>query len=387
MSDRLKQLADAGVSIWLDDLSRERLKTGNLAELVASSSVVGVTTNPTIFASALAKGEQYDEQMRELAAAGSSVGDAIKALTTDDVRHACDVFADTYQASAGYDGRVSIEVEPGLAKDTAGTTAEAADLFKIVDRPNVLIKIPATVEGLPAIASSIAEGISVNVTLIFALERYRGVIDAYFSGLEQAAAKGHDLSGIHSVASFFVSRVDSEVDKRLDVIGGDTATSLKSKAALANARLAYALYQEQFSSERWTALEAQGANRQRPLWASTGVKDPVLPDTLYVAELVVADTVNTMPEKTLQAFADHGEVQGDKVTGTGADAQQVIDQLSAVGVDFDDVVAVLEREGLEKFDKSWTELVETVQTALQDAKEDKASPGQSADPDVTHDSM
>jgi len=387
MSDRLKALADAGVSIWLDDLSRERLKTGNLKDLIAGSSVVGVTTNPTIFASALAKGEQYDEQMRELAAVDSSVEDAIKALTTDDVRHACDLFSDVYTASKGYDGRVSIEVEPGLALDTAGTTAEAADLFKIVDRPNVLIKIPATKPGLPAITSSIAEGISVNVTLIFALERYRGVIDAYLSGLEQAAANGHDLSTIHSVASFFVSRVDSEVDKRLDAVGTDEAKALKSKAALANARLAYALYEEEFASERFVALEAQGANRQRPLWASTGVKDPDLADTLYVADLVVAGTVNTMPEKTLQAFADHGEVQGDKVSGTKAEAQQVLDSLTAVGIDFDDVVDVLEREGIEKFDKSWTELVETVQTALDDAKQGKASPGQSADPDVTHDSQ
>lgn len=387
MSDRLKQLADAGVSIWLDDLSRERIKTGNLEELINGSSVVGVTTNPTIFASALSKGEQYDDQMRELAAVDSSVGDAIKALTTDDVRNACDLFSDVYTASKGFDGRVSIEVEPGLAMDTEGTTAEAADLFKIVDRPNVLIKIPATKPGLPAIRSSIAEGISVNVTLIFALERYRGVMDAYLSGLEQAAANGHDLSGIHSVASFFVSRVDSEVDKRLDAIGGDTAASLKSKAALANARLAYALYEEVFSSERFAALEAKGANRQRPLWASTGVKDPNLPDTLYVSELVVANTVNTMPEKTLQAFADHGEVQGDKVSGTEADAQRVLDDLAAVGVDFDDVVEVLEKEGLQKFDASWDELVGTVETALQDAKQGKDSPGESADPDVTHDSQ
>jgi transaldolase len=386
MSDRLKQLSDAGVSIWLDDLSRERLSTGNLQELIEGSSVVGVTTNPTIFASALSKGEQYDDQMRELAEIDASVEDAIKALTTDDVRQACDLFTDVYTSTKGYDGRVSIEVEPGLAMDTEGTTAEAADLFKIVDRPNVLIKIPATQPGLPAITRSIAEGISVNVTLIFALERYRGVIDAYLSGLEQAAANGHDLSQIHSVASFFVSRVDSEVDKRLEAVGTDEARALKSKAAIANARLAYALYQEEFSSERWAALEAKGANRQRPLWASTGVKDPDLPDTLYVTELVVANTVNTMPEKTMQAFADHGEVQGDKVSGTEADAQQVLDQLAAVGVDIDDVVEVLEREGLEKFDKSWSELVETVQTALDDAKRGKASPGESADPDVTHDS-
>ena len=385
MSDRLKQLADAGVSIWLDDLSRERLNTGNLAGLVQNSSVVGVTTNPTIFASALAKGEQYDQQMRELAAVDSSVGDAIKALTTDDVRHACEVFSDVYDSTGGVDGRVSIEVEPGLAMDTDGTIAEAADLFKIVDRPNVLIKIPATKHGLPAITASIAEGISVNVTLIFALERYRGVIDAYLTGLEQAAANGHDLSKIHSVASFFVSRVDSEVDKRLDAVGTDEAAALKSKAALANARLAYALYEREFGSERWAALEAKGANRQRPLWASTGVKDPDLPDTLYVSELVVAGAVNTMPEKTLQAFADHGEVQGDQVSGTQAPAQQVFDALAEVGIDFDDVVDRLETEGLQKFDASWAELVETVQTALDDAKQGKSSPGESADPVVDPD--
>ncbi|WP_375432022.1 transaldolase [uncultured Friedmanniella sp.] len=386
MSDHLKELSEAGVSIWLDDLSRERIKTGNLQQLIDDSSVVGVTTNPTIFASALAKGEQYDEQVRELAAIDASVEDAIKAITTDDVRNACDLFSGLYTSTGGYDGRVSIEVEPGLAMDTAGTSAEAADLFKIVDRPNVLIKIPATKPGLPAITASIAEGISVNVTLIFALERYRGVIDAYLSGLEQAAANGHDLSTIHSVASFFVSRVDSEVDKRLDAIGTDDATALKSKAALANARLAYALFEEEFSSERFAALEAKGANRQRPLWASTGVKDPNLPDTLYVSELVVANTVNTMPEKTLQAFADHGEVQGDRVTGTEAEAQQVLDELAAVGIDFDDVVDVLEREGVQKFDASWAELVETVKTALEDATTGK-DPGESADPDVTHDSV
>jgi transaldolase len=387
MSDRLKALADAGVSIWLDDLSRERLNTGNLQQLVADSSVVGVTTNPTIFASALSKGEAYDAQIKELAAIDSSVEDTIKALTSDDVRNACDVFTDIYLSTDGYDGRVSIEVEPGLAMDTEATTAQATELFKIVDRPNVLIKIPATKPGLPAITSSIAEGISVNVTLIFALDRYQAVLDAYLSGLEQAAANGHDLSGIHSVASFFVSRVDSEVDKRLDTIGSNEAKALKSKAAVANARLAYALYEEQFASERFKALEAKGANKQRPLWASTGVKDPSLPDTMYVTELVVANTVNTMPEKTMKAFADHGAVHGDKVSGTKADAQQILDQLSAVGIDFDDVVDVLEKEGVQKFDDSWTELVETVQTALDEAKQGKDSPGSAADPIVTHDTV
>jgi transaldolase len=368
MSERLKALADAGVSIWLDDLSRERLNSNNLADLVAESSVVGVTTNPTIFASALAKGQAYDEQMEQLAARDGSVEDAIKALTTDDVRNACDVLAATAAATHGVDGRVSIEVDPGLARNTDATIAQAQDLWKIVDRPNLLIKIPATAEGLPAITAVIGEGINVNVTLIFSLDRYRGVIDAYLSGLEQAAANGHDLASIHSVASFFVSRVDTEVDKRLDAIGTEEAKALKSKAAIANARLAYEVYQQEFAGERWAALAAQGANKQRPLWASTGVKDPSLPDTLYVTELVVADTVNTMPEKTMQAFADHGEVNGDQVTGRADEAREVIAAIEALGISYDDVVAVLEDEGVDKFDKSWGELVGTVETALDEAK-------------------
>ena len=308
-------------------------------------------------------------------------------LTTDDVRNACDVFSATYAATNGVDGRVSIEVDPDLAHETEATTAQALDLWKIVDRPNVLIKIPATKAGLPSITAAIAEGVSVNVTLIFSLERYRGVIDAYLTGLEQAAANGHDLSQIHSVASFFVSRVDSEVDKRLDAIGSEEAVALKGKAAIANARLAYALYEDEFSGERFAALEAQGATRQRPLWASTGVKDPAYPDTMYVTELVVANTVNTMPEKTMQAFADHGEVQGDMVSDTEEDAQQVMDDLAAVGISYDDVVDVLEREGVEKFEASWHELVETVQTALDDAKKGKENPGGSADPGPADDTV
>ncbi len=372
MKDRLKDLSDAGVSIWLDDLSRERLDTGNLARLRDEKSVVGVTTNPTIFAAALAKGDAYDAQIRELAATGATVDEAIRALTTDDVRHACDVFAGIHAATNGVDGRVSIEVSPGLAKDTDGTIAEAADLWKTVDRPNTLIKIPATEAGLPAITATLAEGISVNVTLIFALDRYARVIDAYLEGLEQAAENGHDLSGIHSVASFFVSRVDGEVDKRLDAIGTEEAAALKGKAAIANARLAYASYQRRFDTDRWRALATKGANKQRPLWASTGVKDPSLPDTLYVAELVVADTVNTMPEKTMNAFADHGEVAGDTVAGTESAAQQVMDALAAQGVAFDDVVEVLEREGVDKFVASWDELVQTVQAALDGDDKERA---------------
>jgi transaldolase len=372
MAQRLKALADAGVSIWLDDLSRERLDTGNLAQLKAEKSVVGVTTNPTIFAAALAQGDAYDDQIQELAASGASVHDAIRVLTTDDVRRACDLFADTYAATGGIDGRVSIEVSPGLARDTEGTIAEAADLWKTVDRPNTLIKIPATEAGLRAITATIGNGISVNVTLIFALDRYSRVIDAYLDGLEQAAASGHDLSGIHSVASFFVSRVDTEVDKRLDDIGTVEATGLKGQAAIANARLAYALYQRAFDTDRWQALAAQGANKQRPLWASTGVKDPSLPDTLYVTELVAANTVNTMPEKTLNAFDDHGAVHGDKVAGTEAEAQHVMDAIAARHISYDDVVETLEREGVEKFEKSWDELVETVQAALDGDNKEQA---------------
>jgi transaldolase len=371
MNDRLKALADAGVSIWLDDLSRERITTGNLNELVADWGVVGVTTNPTIFAAAIAQGHLYDEQVKELAALDSSVEDTIKAITTEDVRNACDIMAPTFKATNGVDGRVSIEVDPGLARDTDATIAQAADLWKIVDRPNVLIKIPATVPGLAAITASIAEGICVNVTLIFGLDRYGDVIDAYLAGLEQASANGHDLSQIRSVASFFVSRVDTEVDKRLDAIGTEQATALRGKAAIANARLAYALFEEKFGTDRFAALAEKGANKQRPLWASTGVKDPAYPDTMYVTDLVVADTVNTMPEKTLKAFADHGEVQGDKVSGTKAEAQEIFQMLHQVGIEFDEVVEVLEREGVQKFDASWAELVEDVQIILDEFKSGK----------------
>jgi transaldolase len=368
MNERLKALADAGVSIWLDDLSRERITSGNLADLVSNYSVTGVTTNPTIFATALAQGHMYDEKVAELAARNAELHDAIKALTTDDVRDACDIMADTYRATNGVDGRVSIEVDPDLAYETDATTAQATDLWKVVDRPNLLVKIPATKAGLPSISSVIGEGVSVNVTLIFALERYREVIDAYMTGLEQASAVGHDLSKIQSVASFFVSRVDTEVDKRLEEIGSEEALALRGKAAIANARLAYALYEEEFSGERFAALEAKGANRQRPLWASTGVKNPEYSDTMYITELVVANTVNTMPEKTMMAFADHGEVRGDTVTGTNAEAQQVLDDLEKVGVSYDDVVDVLEKEGVEKFEASWHELVADVEKELEAAK-------------------
>ncbi|WP_232663688.1 transaldolase [Pseudonocardia sp. TRM90224] len=366
-TDRLAALADAGVSIWLDDLSRERLRSGNLQSLITDDHVVGVTTNPTIFASALANGEAYDEQVRELAARGASVEDAVREITVADVQQACDVFSGTWETTGGVDGRVSLEVDPRLARDTDATVAEALDLWKAVDRPNLLVKIPATEAGLPAITRALAEGVSVNVTLIFSVERYRAVMGAYLDGLEQAAANGHQLAAITSVASFFVSRVDTEIDKRLEAIGGD-ALALRGQAAVANSRLAYAAFEEVFSGERWEALAAKGAKPQRPLWASTGVKNPDYPDTLYITELVVADTVNTMPEKSMKAFADHGDVRGDTVTGLGGEAQQVFDAVAAAGVDLDDVFLTLETEGVEKFEKSWSELLETVQGQLDGAK-------------------
>jgi len=362
------ELSAAGVSIWLDDLSRERIATGGLQKLIAERNVVGVTTNPTIFAAALSKGEAYDAQVKELAAAGTSVEDAIFEITTDDVADASDIFHDVFEASNGVDGRVSIEVEPGLAHDAHGTIEAAKKLAAKVNKPNVLIKIPATVEGLEAITETIAAGISVNVTLIFSLERYRQVIDAYLTGLEKAKAAGIDLSGIQSVASFFVSRVDTEVDKRLTAIDTDEAHALKSKAGVANARLAYELYEQEFATDRAKALVAAGANEQRPLWASTGVKDPSLPDTLYVTELVAPNTVNTMPEKTLEATFDHGQIAGDTVTGNYADAKAVLDALAGLGISYDDVTATLEREGVDKFNVSWGELVETVSNALEAAK-------------------
>jgi len=363
----LAALSAAGVSIWLDDLSRERIVSGGLRDLIDNRNVVGVTTNPTIFAAALAKGDAYDDQVAELAKAGRSVAEAVFEITTQDVAHACEAFAPVYEATGHLDGRVSIEVEPGVAHDTAGTIAEGKQLWAKVAHPNVMIKVPATVEGLEAITELTAEGINVNVTLIFSLERYREVINAYLTGLEKAKAAGKDLGQIHSVASFFVSRVDTEVDKRLDAIGTEEAVALKHQAGIANARLAYQVYTQAFSSERAKLLLAAGANEQRPLWASTGVKDPSMPDTSYVAELVAPNVVNTMPEKTMEAVYDHGVIEGDTVTGRYAEANEVLDRLEALGVSYRDVTAVLEREGVEKFVVSWNELLDTVSAALEAA--------------------
>ena len=368
MASKTEELSALGVSIWLDDLSRERIASGGLQNLIDTRNVVGVTTNPTIFATALAKGNAYDTKVAELAAAGTSVTDAVFEITTGDVSDACDIFAPSYEKSGHVDGRVSIEVEPGLAHNAAGTTAQVKQLWAKVNKPNVMIKIPATVEGLEAITESTAVGISVNVTLIFSLERHQAVIDAYLTGLERAKAAGIDLSTIQSVASFFVSRVDTEVDKRLVSIGTDEAIALKSRAGIANAQLAYQLFEKAFATDRAIALLREGANKQRPLWASTGVKDPSLPDTLYVTELAVAGVVNTMPEKTLDATFDHAPLHGDAVTGSYADAQSVLDQLAKVGIDFDDVTDLLEKEGVEKFIVSWGELLDTVTAALEAAK-------------------
>src|SRR3954469_8314886 len=368
MTDALARLSELGVSVWLDDLSRELLAGGELRKLIDERHVVGVTTNPTIFASALAKGDRYEEQVRALAARGADVDTTVFEITTDDVRSGCDVFRPVYEATNHVDGRVSIEVDPRLARDTEKTIEAARSLWTTVDRPNAMIKIPATVEGLPAITKVISEGTSVNVTLIFSLERYRAVMNAFLTGLEQAREKGIDISSIASVASFFVSRVDSEIDKRLDAIGSDEAKELRGKAGIANARLAYQAYEEVIGSERWKTLADAGARVQRPLWASTGVKDPAYPDTMYVTELVAPDTVNTMPSKTLDAVADHGEITGDTITSGYDEANATLNALDALGVSYNEVTELLEREGVDKFEKSWAELLQTVTDELDRAK-------------------
>ena len=362
MNNPLADLSTLGVAVWLDDLSRERLRTGNLAELVATRSVVGVTTNPSIFEKALSDGAAYDSQVTDLALRGTDVGEAVRALTTFDVRWACDVLRPVYDGSGTVDGRVSIEVDPRISGDAARTVAEAKALWWLVDRPNLYIKIPATLAGLPAITAVLGEGISVNVTLIFSLERYDAVMAAFLAGLELARANGHDLAAIGSVASFFVSRVDTEIDARLGA-----GHPLRGQAAIANARLAYQHYEQVFAGERWAALAAAGARPQRPLWASTGVKDPAYDDTMYVVDLAVAGTVNTMPAATLAAVHDHGVVRGDAVTATYAQAQQVLDDLAAAGIDLAEVTALLEREGVSKFEDAWNNLIAQVTVALEQA--------------------
>ncbi|MGE0817306.1 MAG: transaldolase [Candidatus Nanopelagicales bacterium] len=364
MTDHLADLSAAGVSIWLDDLDRGRLSGGGLAALVEGSHVVGVTTNPSIFEKAIGSGSaEYADQVRDLAIRGVDLGEAVRAMTTYDVRWACDVLEPVYTRTRGVDGRVSIEVDPRLAADTEATVAEAKALHWAVDRPNLLVKIPATLEGLPAITEVLGAGISVNVTLIFSVDRYRGVLEAWLAGLEKARANGHDLSSIESVASFFVSRVDTEVDKRL---GPDSP--LRGTAAIANARIAHEAFAEVVASDRWKTLASAGAHVQRPLWASTGVKDPAYDDTRYVVELVTADTVNTMPEATLDAVRDHGAVRGDTIVPEYAAAHAALDALREAGIDLDDVVRVLEEEGVDKFVQSWNQLLDAVTAALASAR-------------------
>ncbi|KIH99450.1 transaldolase [Streptomonospora alba] len=364
MTNPLHTLSAEGVAVWLDDISRDRLRSGNLQELITDRSLVGVTSNPTIFDKALKESDAYDDQLRDLAARNVSVDEAVRFITGYDIRWAADILRPTYESTGRIDGRVSLEVDPRLARDTERTAAEARALWWMVDRPNVFIKIPATAEGLPAITRALAEGVNVNVTLIFSLDSYRGVMDAFMAGLEQARENGHDISRIQSVASFFVSRVDAEVDKRLEKIGTDEANALMGRAAIANARLAYEAYEQAFATDRWKALADAGATPQRPLWASTGVKDPAYDDTRYIDQLVAPGTVNTMPEATLEAAADHAKITGDTVRGAYEQARQDLEAVASLGIDYDDVTATLENEGVDKFAKSWEGLLGRVSEQL-----------------------
>jgi len=363
----LAKLSQSGVSVWLDDLDRHRIESGNLVELIKTKSVVGVTTNPSIFEKALTSGAaEYRQQLTKLA--GETVEEAVRALTISDVSSACDIFAQTYESSAGIDGRVSLEVDPRLAHDTAGTIKQAKDLWTEVNQPNLMIKIPATKAGLAAITETIAEGISVNVTLIFSVNRYREVINAWLSGLEKAQEKGKKLSQIHSVASFFVSRVDTLIDSQLAEIGSAQALELRGKAAIANARLAYEVFEDLRTDPRWLRLAEHGANPQRPLWASTGVKDPTYPDTQYVVELVAPHCVNTMPEATLIAVADHGVISGNTIANTYSEAHAIFAQLTSVGINFDSVFETLENEGVQKFIQAWEQLLAGLAKVLESHK-------------------
>jgi transaldolase len=363
MTDAIARLRTAGVSVWLDDLSRERLTAGGLAAL-RDRGVSGVTTNPTIFARAIIASDAYDGQIRDLKMRRVPVAQAVRELTASDVRQACDVLRPAYEATGGVDGRVSIEVDPRIARDTERTLAEARALWWLVDRPNLFVKIPAAEQGLPAITACLAEGISINVTLIFSLARYDEVIQAFLAGLEQARDAGRGLSGIASVASFFVSRVDTEVDKRLDKAGTPQAAALRGKAAIANARLAYQRYENMLATDRWRALEQAGARPQRPLWASTSVKDPAYGDTRYVTGLVAPGVISTMPEATLNAVADHSDIPDDSIHGTYEQAQAVLGDLAALGIDYDDVVQTLEDQGVTTFDASWDHLGRRLAAAL-----------------------
>jgi transaldolase len=372
MLSPLKELAKHGVSIWLDDLNRPLIQTGELARMVNDGEIVGITTNPTIFAKAIGAGSGYESQLRELALRGTAIGETLRLLTAWDVRTACDILRPVYERSELRDGRVSIEVDARISGDAARTAAEARGLWWLVDRPNLFIKIPATEAALPAIAESLADGISVNVTLIFSIERYKAVLEAFLTGLEKRKSAGNSLKGIESVASFFISRVDTETDRRLSEIeakGGEhgaAAHRLRGQAAIANARLAYQVYEDMLASPRWQALAAAGARAQRLLWASTGVKDKAFSDTRYVIDLVAPDTVNTMPAATLRAVADHGVVRGDAVRGAYEAASNTLDELRLLGIDMADVAVTLERQGIATFEKSWNDLIDSVTAKLGD---------------------
>ena len=371
MTSTFEGLAAAGVAVWLDDLSRPKVTSGDLSRMVSSGTIVGITTNPTIFSKSISAGSGYETQLRELALRGTAIGETLRLLTAWDVRAACDMLRPVYDRTLGRDGRVSIEVDPRISGDAERTAAEARGLWWLVDRPNLFIKIPATEAALPAITASIAGGISVNVTLIFSIDRYHAVLDAFMAGLEQRLARGADLAGIESVASFFVSRVDIEVDKRLDslpnAVDGDARARLHGEAALANARLAYQVYEAAAASARWRALAAKGASLQRLLWASTGVKDKAFAPTRYVTELVARDTVNTMPEATLDALGELNEAVPDTISSRYSDARQTIDELATLGIDLSDVAELLERDGLASFVRSWNDLIASVEDQLRNA--------------------
>jgi len=358
-SSRLKQLSELGQSVWIDYLSRRLIHGGELERLRREHAVVGVTSNPTIFQKAIAEGDAYDEQLREVLGRQDDPKEVFLELAVRDVQDACDLLRPVWDGGHGKDGYVSIEVDPNLADDTDATIAEAQRLHELVDRPNCFVKIPATRAGLPAIEEMIARGRNINVTLIFALGRYSEVVEAYLSGLERLVAAGGDPSGVASVASFFVSRVDTEADRRLDEVGA--SAELKGKLAVANAKLAYQRYKELFSGARWEALGGKGATTQRCLWASTSTKNPEYRDVLYVEELIGPETVDTMPEETIQAFEDHGEV-APTLERDLEEARRVFDRLAEAGVDYDDVVLVLEREGVQKFSDSFAELLDGVRS-------------------------
>ncbi|MCJ2012488.1 transaldolase [Methylobacterium sp. J-076] len=367
MTDPLHDLAAAGVAIWLDDLSRPMIESGALAEAVERDGVIGITTNPTIFAKAIGAGEGYDGHVRDLALRGTAIGETVRLLTAWDVRTACDVLRPVYDRTGGRDGRVSIEVDPRISGDTERTVAEARGLWWLVDRPNLYIKIPATDAGLPAISTCLAEGISVNVTLIFSVARYEAVLDGFLTGLERRAAAGESLVGVESVASFFLSRVDIEVDRRLAEGAGNAVERdrVRGQAAIANARLAYGVWEDSVASARWHALK--GARPQRLLWASTGVKDKALDDTRYVVELAGPETVNTMAQPTLRAVADHGRIRPDTIHAPAGAAQAILNELERLGIDMADVATTLEAKAVASFEASWNELIASVTGQLERA--------------------